>query len=328
MIPWLGPSQFNFDAERHKSFLLQKLTMFKLIRLACTVMAVLSVAVPAVADTLGQKPSYIWGGLSAVPNEQAITRTIWAPGLEDGYVPQGLTHLADTVFVAGYHSTDTTVDRGPCRIFSVSTTDGKQTGYFDMPEDCGHAGGLVFIGGGMLVVADTRRLYKIDLARALVSKSAQDALVSVVKLGGALKGSFVDFDGTDLWIGSSEKEATKAKAHRLSLDIFDQFNGTHAIKEDKALSTIPIPTEANGMAFDAGGTLWLSSSNSKYGALYRLNSKTGEVQSRFEMVIGIEDLGFDADGKLWAVSEAGARRWTKWSKTYPVIFQIDVSALK
>lgn len=298
------------------------------ILLACTMMAVLGAAAPSTADTLGQKPSYIWGGVSSVPNEQAITRTIWAPGLDDGYVPQGLTYLADTVLVAGYNSTDSKVDKGPCRVFSVSTKDGKRTGYFDMPEDCGHAGGLALVGGGMLIVSDTRTLYKIDLGRALESKNTKDALVSVVKLGGALKGSFVDFDGTDLWIGSSEKDAAKARAHRLSLSIFDQFNGKAAIKEDLALSAIPIPTEANGMAFDAGGALWLTSSNSKYGALYRLNSKTGEVQSRFEMVIGIEDLGFDANGKLWAVSEAGSRRWSKWSKTYPVIFQIDVSALK
>jgi hypothetical protein len=46
------------------------------------------------------------------------------------------------------------------------------------------------------------------------------------------------------------------------------------------------------------------------------------------MVIGIEDLGFDADGKLWAVSEAGSKRWSKWAKTYPLIFQIDTNLLK
>jgi streptogramin lyase len=82
------------------------------------------------------------------------------------------------------------------------------------------------------------------------------------------------------------------------------------------------------MVFDASGALWLASSNSKYGALYRLDPKTGAVQAKFEMVIGIEDLGFDTEGRLWSVSEAGTRRWSKWSKTYPVIFQIDVSALK
>ena len=298
------------------------------ILLASTMMVVLAAVTPSRADTLGQKPTYIWGGISSVPNEKAITKTIWAPGLDDGYVPQGLTYLTDTVFVSGYNSTDPNVDKGLCRVFCVSTKDGKQTGYFDMPEECGHAGGLALTGGGMLVVSDTRTLYKIDLKRALESKTTKDALVSVVKLAGALKGSFVDFDGTDLWIGSSEKDEAKARAYRLNLSIFDLFNGKPAIKEDLALSTIPIPTEANGMAFDTSGGFWLTSSNSKYGNLYRINAKTGEVQSRFEMVIGIEDLSFDADGKLWAVSEAGSRRWSKWKKTFPVIFQIDVSALK
>jgi hypothetical protein len=295
---------------------------------ACTTFSMLFAATVCAAQTLGEKPSYLSRGLSAVPNGHAIARTIWAPGLDDGYVPQGLTYFADTILVAAYKSTDPKVNKGPCRIFSVSANDGKQRGYFDMPEDCGHAGGLAMIGGGMLVVSDTRTLYKIDLARALKSKNTKDALVSIVKLGGALIGSFADFDGTDLWIGSYEKDPAKAKAHRLSLSIFDQFKGTPAIKEDAALATIPIPINANGMAFSADGALWLASSSSKYGALYRLNKTNGAVQSRFEMVIGIEDLGFDADGRLWAVSEAGSRRWSTWSKTYPVIFQIDVSALR
>jgi hypothetical protein len=302
--------------------------MLARLLITCATGAALAAAAPCLAETLGQKPSYLSFGPSSVPNEQAITRTIWAPGLDDGYVPQGLTTLTDTVLIAAYNSTDPKVDKGPCRVFSVSAKGGKQTGYFDLPEDCGHAGGLAMVGGGMLVVSDTRTLYKIDLARALASKTTQDALVSIVKLGGAMKGSFVDFDGTDLWIGSSEKDAGKAVAHRLSLDIFEKFNGKPAIKEDVALSAIPIPTEANGMAFDASGALWLASSNSKYGALYRLDPKTGAVQAKFEMVIGIEDLGFDTEGRLWSVSEAGTRRWSKWSKTYPVIFQIDVSALK
>ena len=288
-------------------------------------MAVFGTAAPV--DILGQKPAYISGGVSSVPNQKAITKTIWAPGLDDGYVPQGITYLTDTVFVSSYNSTDPKVDKGLCRVFGVSTKDGKQTGYFDMPEECGHAGGLAFIGSGMLVVSDTRTLYKIDLKRALESRNAKDALFSVVKLGGNLKGSFVDFDGKDLWIGSSEKEA-EARAYRLNLSIFDQFNGKPAIKEDLALAAIPIPNEANGMAFDISGALWLTCSTSKFGTLYRINAKTGEVQSRFEMVIGIEDLSFDPDGKLWAVSEAGSRRWSKWKTTFPVIFQVDVSALK
>ena len=302
--------------------------MLRKLLLVCTAIAALGVSTTAMCETLGQKPAYLWGGISSVPNEQAVTKTIWAPGLEEGFVPQGLTYADGTVLIGAYNSTDPKVDKGPCRVFSVSAKDGKLAGYFDMPETCGHAGGLALIGANTLVVSDTRTLYKIDLGRALESKNTKDALLSVVKLAGALKGSFIDFDGKDLWVGSSEKDTEKALAHRLSLGIFDEFNGKAAIKEDKALSSIAIPTEANGMAFDASGALWLASSNSKYGALYRINASTGAVQSRYEMVIGIEDLGFDESGKLWAVSEAGSRRWSKWTKTYPVIFQLDVSALK
>ena len=52
------------------------------------------------ADVLSTKPGYLWGGPSSVPNEQAITRMIWAPGLDEGYVPQGLTVADDAVLVA------------------------------------------------------------------------------------------------------------------------------------------------------------------------------------------------------------------------------------
>jgi sugar lactone lactonase YvrE len=302
--------------------------MKNLISAFLTLSIALSSAEVCATEPMGPKPAYIWGVVSSVPNQQAISKTIWAPGLDDGFVPQGLTNAPGQVFIAGYKSTDPKISTGPCRVFSVSTTDGRLTGYFDLPDDCGHAGGLAMLGDGTIVVSDTRTLYKIDLSKALKSKNTSDSLIAVVRLGGALKGSFVDFDGTDLWVGSSEKDTAKAKAYRLGLDIFDRFNGKPAIREESALSSIAIPAEANGMAFDRQGSLWLASSSSKFGTLYRLNPKTGEVHSQFEMVIGIEDLGFDAEGKMWAVSEAGSKRWSKWAKTYPLVFQIDTNLLK
>jgi hypothetical protein len=302
------------------------LPMKTIVILCSTIALLFGSAQASASEPLGPKPAYIFGGVSSVPNQQAITKTIWAPGLDDGYVPQGLTIAPGQVLIAGYKSTDPKISMGPCRVFSVSIKDGRQSGYFDLPDDCGHAGGLALLGDGTIVVSDTRTLYKIDLNKALLSKNTSDSLISVVKLSGGLKGSFVDFDGIDLWVGSSEKDSTKAKAYRLSLSIFDQSNGK-AIKEDTALSSIAIPTEANGMAFDRQGSVWIASSNSKFGLLHRINPKTGEVLAQFEMVIGIEDLGFDDQGKLWAVSEAGSKRWSKWAKTYPVIFQIDTKLL-
>jgi sugar lactone lactonase YvrE len=280
------------------------------------------------AEILGKKPKYLLFGASSVPNEQAILKKIWAPGLDEGYVPQGIT-IADGVnLLASYKSTDPKQDKWPCRISNIDPVSRNYIGFFDMPEDCGHAGGLAYLGRGALVVSDTRRLYKIELDRAFRGARVDAAIQSIVKLAGELKGSFVDFDGTDLWIGSYEKEEAKAKLHRLSLKIFDESNRKGAVKENKALSIIPTPAEAQGLAFDRDGNLWLTTSSSKHGGLFKIDPKTGKVVARFEMVIGIEDIGFDSDEKLCSVSEAGSRRWLNWSKTFPVLFQLDVSKLK
>ena len=55
---------------------------------------------------------------------------------------------------------------------------------------------------------------------------------------------------------------------------------------------------------------------------------TGEILAKHDMVIGIEDLSFDPQGRLWSVSEAGSRRWSQWSQTFPVIFRVDVDKLE
>jgi hypothetical protein len=283
---------------------------------------------PAIGQPLGDKPGYLWGGVSSVANRQAINVMICAPGLDDGYVPQGIAHNGATVLMSGYKSVDPKVGTGPCRVFAVSTASGKPTGYFDMPGDCGHAGGLTMVDAGTVVVADTRTLYKIDLRRALEARHATPALLSVVKLGGLVKGSFIDFDGKDLWVGSSEKTPDKARAFRLSLQLFAPGGTSATVNEAAALSSIPIPTEANGMAFDAKGVMWVAASNSRFGALYRVSPSTGEVLAKHDMVIGIEDLSVDPQGGLWSVSEAGSRRWSKWSQTFPVIFRVDVDRLE
>lgn len=46
------------------------------------------------------------------------------------------------------------------------------------------------------------------------------------------------------------------------------------------------------------------------------------------MVIGMEDISFDDQGRLWSVSEAGSLRWQQWSKTFPLLFRVDLDKLK
>jgi len=279
------------------------------------------------AEVMGKKPNHVWGGPSSVPNDQAITKRIWAPGIDDGYVPQGVTWADGAIYLSSYRSTDPKIDKGPCRIYKVDPESGKTVGEFDLPEDCGHAGGLSCIGNGILVAADTRRLYKINARSAFSGPDSSAAVIATVKLSGQLKGSFVDFDGTSIFVGSYEKDVEKAKGHFLPLSIFDGHD-KKGVDEVVAVRTISIPVESQGAAFDKEGNLWIAAGNSKFGTLYKLDVKTGLVLSSHEMVIGIEDLAFDDEGILWSVSEAGSIRWKKWAKTYPLLFRIDLNKLK
>lgn len=278
-------------------------------------------------EVLGKKPNHVWGGPSTMPNDQAITKKIWAPGIDDGYVPQGIAWADGAIYLSAYRSTDPKVDKGPCRIFKVDPESGSTLGQFDLPEDCGHAGGLAYAGKGILIAADTRRLYKIDMTAAFQPESASNAIIATVGLRGELKGSFVDCDGTSVFIGSSEKDATKAKGFFLLLSVFDTHNGK-TVNETAAIRSISLPPEAQGAAFDKAGNLWITASNSRFGLLSRLDDKTGEALLSFEMAIGIEDIGFDDEGRLWSVSEAGSLRWQKWIKTFPLLFRVALSKLQ
>ena len=286
-----------------------------------------SLALPVHGEILGKKPGYLPGEASAVANEQAVTRAIWAPGLDEGYVPQGVAFEAAHVLVSGYRSTDPKVGTGPCRVFRIEAATGRDAGSFDLPGECGHAGGIAGMGGGVIVVADTRRLYRIDLAKALATGKGEDGLTATLRLSGALKGSFAAFDGRDLWIGTYDKDASKARLHRLAVKLFDERNGS-TLTDDMAEASLPIPAEAQGAAFDKDGGLWLASSSSRQGTLYRLDRATGAVLAKHDVAVGIEDLEFDGEGRMWSVSEAGSRRWIKWSTTYPVVFQLDLAKLK
>ena len=280
------------------------------------------------SDELGIKPSYLIFARSNVPNQKAVSRMIWAPGLDDGYVPQGVAISGRSVLVSAYKSTDTKAGTGPCRIYRIDQETGEYTGFFDMPADCGHTGGRALIGGDELAVADTGRLYLIGMERAFEMRSAQSAIKSAVNLAGELKGSFISFDRNDLWIGVNDKTPGKSKMYRIPLSVFDKNNDTMTITEASATDVIAVPVMAQGAAFDGRGNLWTTSSSSRFGALYRLDSVTGEILDQYRMVIGIEGISFDKEGGLWSVSEAGSRRWLWWSMTFPVLFQIDVSKLE
>lgn len=277
------------------------------------------------AEVLGTRPAHLPGELPAVPNDAAILSRIWAPGIDEGYVPQGVTVADGTLLVSGYRSTDPKVGIGPCRVYRIEPVSGRTTGRFDMPPSCGHAGGMAYLGQGMLLVADTRKLYKIDLARALGGRD--DFVVATLALGGDMIGSLAGFDGKSIFIASSKKDAGRARGFFLPLSLFDTHDGA-VLTPANASRILAVPALAQGAAFDRDGALWMSFSNSRAGALKKLDAASGAVLASYDMVIGVEDISFDAQGRLWTVSEAGSLRWSRWSHAYPVLFSIDPARLR
>jgi hypothetical protein len=298
-----------------------------LVLAASSMLCVFAVGGAAAAGLLGTKPAHIAGEPTEVPNSQAITSRIWAPGIDDGYVPQGITFADGHVLVSSYQSTDPKIGGGPCRVYELDPSSGRTEGRFDMPESCRHAGGIVYAGNGMLIVADTHRLYRIDMAKAFADGNADNALRGTISLGGEVKGSFVDFRDGAILVGSYEKDASRAKAFYLPYALFDRHDDS-VIDEQAATRSFPIAALAQGAAFDPQGYLWLAFSNSKKGLLQKLDPVSGKVLAEHQMVNGIEDLGFDAQGRLWAVSEAGSLRWSTWSTVFPIVFEMDVGKLQ
>jgi sugar lactone lactonase YvrE len=87
---------------------------------------------------------------------------------------------------------------------------------------------------------------------------------------------------------------------------------------------------AQGGALDRNGNLWISASQGpRTSYLYRVDPRTGAPIARYDMPSRIENIVFDEDGHLWAISEAGSRKYHKpGDPDFPFIFEIDVAKLK
>ncbi len=274
----------------------------------------------ALAEPTGDRPTYTDRKLSEVPNGKAIDRQIWSPGLDDGYVPQGLTFADGALFVATYRSTDPAQGRGACRLYRLDPDTGRIASMLDLPPACGHAGGMARGPKGRLFVADTRVVFEIALAGG--GEKTLGRVVREMKLAGDVRGSFAAGSGDALWLG------TYAKEGRPRLYKFSFARLAAKLDETMAEASVVLPLKAQGAAFDAKGRLWVSISGSTMGALVVLDPATGAVSRRYAMPAGLEDLSFEPTGALWTLSEAGSRRWSSWTTFFPVVFRLDPARLE
>jgi len=280
------------------------------------------------AEILGTKPSYVDAPPRSYPNQQAITPRIWVPGLEEGWIPQGLALVDAHALVSAYQEGD--AQKPKCRVFRVEIATGKTVGSFDMPAPCVHAGGITDIGGGWVVVADTRQDWRVDVEKAIAAGKAEGATKGMIKLSRGFGSAFTFFDGKHLWNGVwvDEKDAAGSKIYRLDLAVFDRDGVT--VDAEVPLEILPVPIRAQGGALDRQGNLWIASSlGPNYSKLYRVDRKTGQPLATYEMPSRIENIVFDKDNRLWAISESGSRKYhNAKDPDFPFIFEIDVARLK
>ncbi|MGE5615588.1 MAG: hypothetical protein ACM3X5_01605 [Bacillota bacterium] len=280
------------------------------------------------AEIVGTKPSYVNAPPASFANQQAITPRVWIPGLDEGWTPQGLALAGKHALVSSYQDHDP--GKPKCRVFRIELATGAPAGSFDMPEPCAHAGGLANIGGGQIVLADTRQDWRIDLDKALASGKAEGATRGMIKLASGFGSAFTFFDGKDLWNGVwvRAKDAADSKIYRLDLRVFDREGAT--VDKGVPLEILPVPLLAQGGAIDRDGNLWIAASDGpRISYLYRVDRRTGAALARYDMPPRIENIVFDADNRLWAISEAGSRKYHNGRDVdFPFIFEIDVATLR
>jgi sugar lactone lactonase YvrE len=278
----------------------------------------------------GIRPSYGPVRVAAVPNERAIARRFWVPGLDAGYNPQGLAAVDGAVFVSAYQSEAYGVNRGPCRVFRLDADSGRETGQADVPPPCGHAGGLAVAGEDALYVADTKTLFATPLVQAFAGPMPRFRSIA---LGPDLAGALAVSTTGAIWLGTY-KEDGPGRLYRFGSEILAALHDGETLQVADASAQLAIPSHAQGAAFDRDGRLWVARSGGSWGELDRLDPATGAVERRYPVAAGIEGIAFDRAGLMWAVSEAGARHVydnflaALVTPFFPLVFAIDAKRLE
>ncbi len=284
-----------------------------------------------VASVAGDAPAYTPRALSDVPNVGAIRARIWSPRVDDGWVPQGVAVGGGFLWVAAYRSTDPKQGRGPCRVFQVDPGNGGTAGQFDLPPDCGHAGGIAHAGDRYLYVGDGGTIYRIDTQAALAAGNCAPLVCARIKVGRGLRADALAFRDGTLWLAT---HAARGKGTARIAEVSEQrilaliAAGDGVLDERAVRRALPIADQVQGVAVAADGFIWLTQSDGKFGRLSRIDPETGREVAAYAMPAGIEDLEFGPDGRLWTVSEAGSQRWRGWSTFYPLVFSVDPEALR
>lgn len=150
-------------------------------------------SVPAKTDAV-RYPAY-FGARSAVAQ---------LPGLDEGFVPQGITYIADedVYILCGYMDEDGAASR----LYALH--DGVFTGLTLLKKDgsvyTGHAGGVT-AAGEFIYISNANRLYVLE-KRAVLSAKDGDAVAFAGSIEVPCRASFCSSDGERVYVGEFHKD--------------------------------------------------------------------------------------------------------------------------
>ncbi len=293
---------------------------------------------PQPVSIIGVKPSYLARPSQSVPNGQAIVRAYYAPALDLGFVPQGVSLYKDVLYVGGYIQADETV-RPQCRIYAIYVGPNNMLyqvmGYRDLPRTCNHAGGLAINKSGNMIVSDNIRLFVLTPNPAVkmrVDAEKRNAMPSValyidrstsvkeMSLAGELKGTFVVTSSYGTEIGSYLQDKDKTVTFFFPNMLIDYGYVLYSQQS----SPVDVFYKAQGAAYDSFNNLWTTAQASKVN--YLNVGRTSTIS--YEMVTGLEGLAFASNGWIWMVSEAGTKKSKNKVHAFPAVFLVNPGLLQ
>ena len=271
-------------------------------------------------DVLGaDEPDYVhpFLPLSRFTNDDAACSAVWVPRLDARFIPQGIAPDGKHVWVSGYFQGSAADVNVYCGVYKVNMETGSRgVGYLLPKGGCKHAGGVMLLADGRLLIADTRALYVLNPSAV----EPGDKLRRINLYGSDFNGSFLvpDPNRYYLWIGTwNEFGQSWMRKFRVSRVLARLSTSLH---KRENVATLRVPKKAQGAAFSSSTTVTVSSSNSTCGNLNNVNVNTGAVTKPRGFGPGVEEISFVGD-RLWATFEAGTMRYP--NKFFPVVAEFD-----
>ena len=206
-------------------------------------------AAPVAAVVLGEPPTYLQRPLSEVPNAAAIRTRIWSPGLDDGWVPQGVAVGGGYLYVGDARTlyridTDAALAAGKCEPPACAAIALPRAWRADA---LAYRDGMLWFATHAARGAGTGRMVQVSqrdvLARADGGDGAPDerAARRALPIADQTQGAAVAADGS-LWLTQSDGKCGR-------LQKVDPETGM-------VMASYAMPAGIEDVEFAPGGRLW------------------------------------------------------------------------